>query len=262
MNDQAFITTMGFDVYWQAFHYLLKSGFQEIWDIVPIPCQDVSNDGKPQLGKQSLGAAGALGLIFHFLTSAMTEVSLQQIFALIPTTVSHYLDFSLDILFTALSKLPNIAIHFPTQQEIKAYNAVIYTHHPHLVGGFGSIDGLSFPCQSADDPEMENTIYNGWQSAHFITNILIFFPQGLYNIPLSLLNFKQSWQDLSFLLFSMLLAVGMTPIQPTQSMSSCKTRYLKDLSYCRLCRLLWNSPHYRKDWSIIEKWCMSPWWWD
>ena len=114
MNDQAFITTMGFNVYWQAFHYLLESGFQEIWDIVPIPCQDVSNDGQPQLGKQSLGAAGTLGLIFHFLTSAMTEVSLQQIFALIPTTVSHYLDFSLDILYTVLSKLPNTAIHFPT----------------------------------------------------------------------------------------------------------------------------------------------------
>ena len=122
----------------------------------------------------------------------MTEVSLQQIFPLIPTTVSRYLDFSLDILYTVLSKLPEAAIRFPTQQEIKAYNAVIRTRHPRLVGGFGSIDGLSLPCQSADDPEMENATYNGWKSAHFITNILVFSPQGLCNIPLSLLNFKQS----------------------------------------------------------------------
>ena len=49
MDDRAYITTMGFDV--QAFHYLLENGFQEIWDTVPIPRRDVSNDGQPQLGK-------------------------------------------------------------------------------------------------------------------------------------------------------------------------------------------------------------------
>ena len=95
-NDRAYITTMGFDV--ATFHYILDSGFAARWNSTPIPRADVSRHGQPRIGGRSLDAAGALGLTLHFLSSAMRELSLQQIFALIPATVNRYLDFALDIL--------------------------------------------------------------------------------------------------------------------------------------------------------------------
>ena len=79
-NDRAYITTMGFDV--TTFHQLLDSGFADKWNSTPIPRADVSSRGEPRIGARSLDAAGALGLTLHFLSSAMREISLQQIFAL------------------------------------------------------------------------------------------------------------------------------------------------------------------------------------
>jgi hypothetical protein len=38
-SDRAFITTMGFDV--SSFELILASGFQEMWDTIPIPRNDV-----------------------------------------------------------------------------------------------------------------------------------------------------------------------------------------------------------------------------
>ena len=85
-DDHAFIMTMGVDV--ETFHTILDSGFQDHWDSTPIPRPDVASRVQPRLGAHSLEASGALGLILHYLNSAMLEVSLQQIFALIPSTIS------------------------------------------------------------------------------------------------------------------------------------------------------------------------------
>jgi hypothetical protein len=207
-NDRAYITTMGFDV--ATFHYILDSGFAARWNSTPIPRADVSRHGQPRIGSRSLDAAGALGLTLHFLSSAMRELSLQQIFTLIPATVNHYLDFALDILARTLRDMPEGVIHFPSHDEIIEDNLLIRARHSRLVGGFASIDGLSLPCQEADDPEVENATYNGWKSSHFISNVLVFSPRGRFifihnDIPGKLkflgviisavLNAPGSWHD-------------------------------------------------------------------
>ncbi|KIK34262.1 hypothetical protein CY34DRAFT_26895 [Suillus luteus UH-Slu-Lm8-n1] len=161
-NDCAYITTMGFDV--ATFHQLLDHGFTDKWNSTPIPRADVSSRGEPHIGARSLDAAGALGLTLYFLSSAMREISLQQIFALIPTTVNRFLDFALDILLQTLHNIPEGAIHFPDHNEIIEDNVLIRARHSKLTGGFGSIDGLSLPCQEADDPEVEDATYNGWKT--------------------------------------------------------------------------------------------------
>ncbi|KAG2336686.1 hypothetical protein BDR05DRAFT_978730 [Suillus weaverae] len=177
-NDCAYITTMGFDV--TTFHQLLDSGYADKWNSTPIPRADVSGQGEPCIGACSLDAAGALGLTLHFLSSAMHEILLQQIFTLIPTTVNRYLDFALDILLHTLRDIPEGAIHFPDHNEIIEDNLLIFACHSKLMGGFGSIDGLSLPCQEADDPEVENATYNGWKSV----------------IISAVLNAPGSWHDL------------------------------------------------------------------
>lgn len=99
-QDRAFITTMGFDVV--TFEIILHDGFCDKWNLNPIPRQDTQTLGKPRLGAQSLDAAGALGLTLHYLNLTMRQVSLHQILALIPSTVSRYINFSLDILLETL----------------------------------------------------------------------------------------------------------------------------------------------------------------
>ncbi|THU96941.1 hypothetical protein K435DRAFT_965717 [Dendrothele bispora CBS 962.96] len=59
----------------------------------PVPANEFYNTGG-----RCLGAAGALGLVLHYLESAMRKIELQEIFALVPSVLSRYLDFSLDIL--------------------------------------------------------------------------------------------------------------------------------------------------------------------
>src|SRR6201996_2508050 len=84
-----------------------------MWNMTAIPRNDVSLVALPCINHRSLDAAGALGLTLHYLASTMCELSLQQIFGLIPSTVSRYLSFSLQILLNVLRKIPAACIEWP-----------------------------------------------------------------------------------------------------------------------------------------------------
>ena len=109
----------------------------------------------------------------------MLEISLQQIFALTPSTVSWYLGFARKILLETIRDMEEGAIRLPqTLQEFAAESRLICERHPLLEGAFGAIDGLALVAQEADDPEVENATYNGWKSGHTINNVLVFSPRG------------------------------------------------------------------------------------
>lgn len=95
--------------------------FAERWDSTPIPRYDVSSIGQPRLVCRSLDAAGALALVLHYYGSAMLEISLQQIFALTPTTVSRYLNFARIILLETLRGMDSASISFP--KDLEQYEA-------------------------------------------------------------------------------------------------------------------------------------------
>jgi hypothetical protein len=81
--------TMGFNV--ATFQSFLDEGFEHLWNTAPIPRNNVSELSVPCISQRSLDAAGALGLLLHFLNSTMVETSLVQIFAIIPTIVLCYI---------------------------------------------------------------------------------------------------------------------------------------------------------------------------
>ncbi|KAF7368888.1 hypothetical protein MVEN_00214600 [Mycena venus] len=167
-HDRAFITTMGFDV--PTFHDIIDAGFGSAWYSTPYPSR----------------RSGALGLVLHYLNSTMREISLQQIFALIPTTVSRYITFALTILLGVLRKMPDAAIRYPSSvEEFQALNDLIIERHPRLKGAFAGLDGLNLPVQTAEDEEMENATYNGWLCEHFISCLII----------AANLNAPGSWHD-------------------------------------------------------------------
>ncbi|CAA7259588.1 unnamed protein product [Cyclocybe aegerita] len=179
-SDRAYITTMGFDV--ATFNFILESGFVQTWLSTPIPRTDTSRSGDPRPGSRSLDPPGALGLVLHYLSSTMLDVSLQQIFALIPATVVRYLDFSLDILLEVLQRMPDARIKWPKGGpgggQFQEYNDLIIVRHPRLIGAFAAIDGLNLPVQTSEDEDIENATYNGWLSEHFVSSVLVFSPKG------------------------------------------------------------------------------------
>lgn len=183
--DPAYIVTMGFDVY--AFEHILASGFEAKWNTIPISRNDVSSHGNPRLGGRSLDASGALGLILHYLNSTASEISLQLIFALTPSTTSRYIDFALRILLDTLRTMPECVIAWPQGTQFEEYAALVQARHRLLFGAFGTIDGLNLPCQTAyNDVDVENATYNGWLHEHFISSVLVFAPDGTSAWPIGL----------------------------------------------------------------------------
>jgi hypothetical protein len=101
-----------------------------------------------------------------------------QIFALIPTTVSRYLHFSLAILLRALKNIPEAFIRWPSGDDFQVLNDLVVTRHPLLTGGFGTLDGLNLPVQTSQDQEIENATYNGWLHDHFVSSVIAFGADG------------------------------------------------------------------------------------
>jgi hypothetical protein len=60
---------MGFDV--ETFNMIFIAGFTEKYFSTPIPRDNVNSTGDPKPGRCSLDAAGALGLVLHYLNSTM-----------------------------------------------------------------------------------------------------------------------------------------------------------------------------------------------
>jgi len=77
----------------------------------------------------------------------MRQISLQQIFALVPSTVSRYLHFALSILLEVLRQMPHAAITWPRGDEFLELSGYVSMRHPLLQGVFGLIDGLNITHQ-------------------------------------------------------------------------------------------------------------------
>ncbi|EEB87916.1 hypothetical protein MPER_14525, partial [Moniliophthora perniciosa FA553] len=103
-----------------------------------------------------------------------------QIFAIVPSVLSHYLDFSLDILLLTLWGMKEAHIALPKHlEQYEEYKALITARHPLLEGAWATVNGLLLLTQVLDDPEIENAMYNGWKTDHRISNVLVFSPKGV-----------------------------------------------------------------------------------
>ncbi|KAJ7735880.1 hypothetical protein DFH07DRAFT_870725 [Mycena maculata] len=190
-NDRVYITAMGFDV--GTFNKILGAGFDFAWNTTPIPREDALGTGKTRPGARSFDTLGALGLLLHYLNSTMREISLQQVFASIPSTISQYITFGLKLLLQTLHQMPECSIRWPKNEEFSEYNQLIIACHPLLTCAFVSLDRLNLGCQTSDDEEIENATYNGWLCEHYVGSVLAFSPKG--NIIAAKLNAPGSWHD-------------------------------------------------------------------
>ncbi|GAB1517382.1 hypothetical protein RhiTH_000430 [Rhizoctonia solani] len=183
---------MGVDV--PTFDYILDSGFRTAWNSRTIPREDVNPRGLTRLGRRSLNAKGALGLLLHFLSGTMNKTSLQEMFALVPSVLSRYIEFAIGILSAVLKQIREARITWPSVAKMAEYSEMIKKRHPMIEGAFGFIDGLSLPVGTSLDPKIKQATYNGWLHAHQITNVIVFAPDGC--IIGARINAPGSWHDL------------------------------------------------------------------
>ncbi|KZT56611.1 hypothetical protein CALCODRAFT_435526 [Calocera cornea HHB12733] len=189
--DRAYISTMGLDV--KTFRRILEGGFEQLWNSEAIPRPDVSSWGEPRPEKRSLNAAGGLGLVLYWLNSTMMDKSLAQIFALIPSTITRYRAFGLDLLLRTLRAMGEARITWPKGDQFKELSDLVVARHPLLQGAFGSVDGLNLPTATSSDERWQNAQYNGWLHGHFTSNVLVFSTRG--ELIHAAINAPGSWHD-------------------------------------------------------------------
>ncbi|RPA77984.1 hypothetical protein BJ508DRAFT_203240 [Ascobolus immersus RN42] len=191
-HDSAFILTTGVDT--RVFHFLLQQGgFEHAWNSTPLPRRD-NFSVKPRPLGRSLTAAGALGLALHYLNSTMRDVDLHLIFGIPPAVCSRYRRFALTLLLTCLKRLPEAAIRWPNQEEMRHYSDLIVRRHgSELTGAFGMVDGCHLPVACSGSLEVQNAYYNGWCSSHYTSNLFVFAPDG--TIIFATINAPGSWHD-------------------------------------------------------------------
>ncbi|KAF4613306.1 hypothetical protein D9613_011207 [Agrocybe pediades] len=104
-----------------------------------------------------------------------------KIFALIPSTVSRYIKFSLSILLKVLWTIPEGRIVWPEGDEFQANNDLVLDRHPLLTGAFGTMDGLNVMVQESAIEEIENVTFNGWLHEHFVSSVFAFGASGSWH---------------------------------------------------------------------------------
>lgn len=176
-SNSAYLAAMGLDV--AAFEAILDAGFSYQWYSTPLRRSDVAPVANSRCINRSLDASGALGLLLHWLTSTMHQISLQQIFALVPSTTSRYIATALPLLIETLRSMDSARICWPQGDEFHELSQLVSNRHPLLSGVFGSIDGLNLPCQVSVDTEIENATYNGWLHGHYISSVIAFSSRGM-----------------------------------------------------------------------------------
>ncbi|QRV84687.1 DDE superfamily endonuclease [Ceratobasidium sp. AG-Ba] len=206
-RDSAFIHTLGINT--ATFELLLAAGFRDGWDKYTIPRGDVNPNGQSRPGARSLDAEGALAATLYHLCSVVPDKSLEQMFAIVPSSLSRYLSRSVPLLLDVLKSMPEARISWPSRQEMKQSSEIITHRHPNINGAFGFMDGLNLPCQTSGDAGEQSAMFNGWCRAHVVSNVLVFDPKvrwiafsryaklipGLGMIVAATINAPGSWHD-------------------------------------------------------------------
>ena len=130
-SNRAFITTMGVDIV--TFQLILDAGFEALWNSTAITRTDTDANGQPRLGARSLDAAGGLGLYLCYLWSSATEMGLQLIFALIPSTVNRYLTSARQILLQTLRQYPAARVQWPDDDQLSEMTNLIQVPYHFVV---------------------------------------------------------------------------------------------------------------------------------
>jgi hypothetical protein len=182
------ITLTGFDV--RSFHYLLALFAPVFEEYTPFGDENgFIRTKKTKRGRpRQIQAIDCLGLLLSWTRTRGSLMSLQLVFGMTHTPLGKYLQFARRIILKVLKKHPLAEIKMPTMEKLEEYRQAIHRRHPALPNVWGTMDGLKCLIERPGNEITESRFYNGWKSAHFVTSVLCFVPDGtipaaFFNVP-------------------------------------------------------------------------------
>jgi len=174
-NDLSLINTCGIDV--ATFKYLLtrfRPRFEQTW----VEMRHIggrSNRGR----RRAILDMDALGLVLHFICSRMHMKTLSQLFGIVPSTVSVYLNIALVALHRVLSRdVSEAGVRYPSPEEMSELASLVNRRHPRVHGVWGCVDGTSMDVLDPVPPHVQNAYYNAWTACCRVSSMLVFAFDG------------------------------------------------------------------------------------
>jgi hypothetical protein len=135
-----------------------------------------------------------LALLLRYVTTRLAYKDLSLEFGIVETTVGCVVRNLTRIVLNILEHNDDSRIAWPNAATIRRYQEMFARRHPGLQAGvFGVLDGLQLTCNNHTNRLIQNAFYNGWKCDTFISNILVFAPDG--TIFFAVVNFPGSYHD-------------------------------------------------------------------
>ncbi|KAG9417125.1 hypothetical protein AC1031_001516 [Aphanomyces cochlioides] len=117
-------------------------------------------------------------MLLHFYTAAVEPKTLQELFAIPPSTFSRIINKAEHALSRALDKLPQSAVKWPSKATQRYWASKSNAREPLVTGVFAFADGKNLRAQQPSHTELQNAQYNGWLYCVFVTGVLCFGLDG------------------------------------------------------------------------------------
>jgi len=177
-SERSMITFTGLD--YGSFHFLAIR-FEELYNKYTPYSRDGRILIKPirrYFRPRSLDGRGCLALVLAYGRSRGNINILCMLFGIINTIGSLWIRYGRRLLLKILVTLPGSKVQMPSMGDIRIFQDIIAEKYPTLQGCWFVMDGLKIPIEAAKKYSTQILFYNGWQHAHFITNLYVFSPDG------------------------------------------------------------------------------------
>jgi len=180
-NDGCMITTTGLDNRaFYALHRLFAPYYHRYtpWSkngkIMELKKRK-TRSGRPRL----LSSEAVLGLVLTYNRTSCQEYMLCAFFGLTATPLNLWLKFGRMVIVKVLRKHRHALIdRKPTDAKLRGWKQAISSMYPHLEDVYCVANGLKLMLESTDNDLVQSMFYNGWTHDHYVTNLLVFAPDG------------------------------------------------------------------------------------
>ncbi|KAG9404514.1 hypothetical protein AC1031_004722 [Aphanomyces cochlioides] len=190
-NTPSFLTTVS----------LTSEGFDELLRVFSVECIVKAKPRPPRIQHKH----AVLGMLLHFYTAAVEPKTLQELFAIPPSTFSRIINKAEHALSRALDKLPQSAVKWPSKATQRYWASKSNAREPLVTGVFAFADVKNLRVQQPSHTELQTAQYNGtnaiipslwrlgWLHCVFVTGVLCFRLDGTLMVQAQLSWLMERW---------------------------------------------------------------------
>ena len=132
--------------------------------------------GRPR----SMLATQCLALVLSWGRSRGSEMVLCLHFGITASVCSVFIRFERLLLLRVLARYPRSRVEMHSLSELPSLNSSIHERYSMLEDVYCVADGLKLRLEQAGDYIIQNMFYNGWKHDHYVGNVIVFAPNGLF----------------------------------------------------------------------------------